>query len=587
MNSFFKTFWAALLAFFVANALLTFLSFVFFAGLIAALGTSRPAVVSANSVLEIDLATPITDAPRSSAVENFDFMSMRMRPSNTILQAVTAVESAAVDSRIKGILLNIRGGDINTANLEELHNAITRFKESGKFVVSYSEHYTQGRYFLASAADSIYLSPLGSLDWQGLSGSVMFYKGLLDKLGVQAQIVRHGSFKSAVEPFMYDRMSPENRLQMQTVVDSFWDAVSGQVAASRGIDTLALKQYASSLEVYSPGRAAELGLVDGVLYADQVRGVVNSLLGNEPDGQINTVSLPGYISATSMQRGHSSANLVRIVYADGEIVDGKGEPGQVGSERLAGQLADARADQDVKAVVLRVNSPGGSALASEMIWREVELLRKEKPVVVSMGGVAASGGYYISCGADAILCDRFTLTGSIGVFGVLMNLEKGLKDKLGITVDVVRTSPSADLGSAFRSLSASENTYMMRQIEQVYTTFVGHVAEGRNLSYEAVDAIGGGRVWAGSDALRTGLADGYGGLKDAINLAADRAGVAADFSVDEAHQGGSTLDLILTGLSQARAQGELGEIFSQYKNVQGVLGGARIQARMPFILEVE
>jgi protease-4 len=321
-----------------------------------------------------------------------------------------------------------------------------------------------------------------------------------------------------------------------------------------------------------------------------VKKTINAMLDADEDDDLNTVSLSGYISATAASASHTSDNLVRVIYADGSIVDGTSSRGTAGSETVAEKLAEAREDDDVKAVVLRVNSPGGSALASEVMWREVELLKAKKPVVVSMGSMAASGGYYISCGADAILADRTTLTGSIGVFGLFGSIDKTLRNKLGVTVDMVRTNPSADMGSIYRPLSQNEVAVGMKQIEWVYSTFVGHVSAGRNMSYEAVDAIGGGRVWSGLDAMQIGLIDGFGGIREAINLAADRAGVASDFSIDQPSGPSTPFEAFMQALNSAKAariKGELGEAMAHYNTLQSVLSDRGVQARLPYVIEIQ
>ncbi len=593
MNNFFKMFWAALLAFVVANIVLGLLSFLFFVGMIASLGSlgsTHKAVVTSGSVLEITLEGAITDAPPATPFEYFDFANMRNKGSNTILQVISAIENATVDNRIEGIYLAPTAGNINSANLEELREALVQFKDSGKFIVSYADSYSQGQYYLCSVADSVYLNPEGLIDWRGMSASVMFYKGLLDKLGIEPAVIRHGSFKAAVEPLINEKMSPENRLQMQTLADSFWGVVLGDVAASRGIDSLRLNATASSLDAFLSEKALAAGLVTGLVYEDQVKGILNELMDNDPDEDINKISLADYISANTAIGGSYSKNKVKVIYADGEIVDGKSSKGSVGGATVAEKLADARGDDNVKAVVLRVNSPGGSALASEVMWREMEMLRKEKPLVVSMGGMAASGGYYISCPADVVLADRLTLTGSIGVFGLMMNLEKGLKDKLGITVDGVKTNPSADLMSPFRKMTDPERATIQSHVEKVYATFVNHVAAGRNMTFEQVDAIGQGRVWSGVDARRIGLIDDFGGLRQAIELAADRAGVASDFSVSESVETDDPFTIIMNALSEARVlkmRNELGDAFIHYNHLQGILKQQGVQARMPYIVEFE
>ena len=591
--NFFKTFLASLLAFVVANVLVWMLGMIVMMGFMIGLasGGSGP-VIGSGTVLKIDLAEAITDAPVVSPLGSIDFGNFRMKTSNTILQCVDAIDNAAVDDNIEGIYLNPGWGAVSLANIEELRAALLRFKESGKFIVSYNEVYTQRDYYLCSVADKIYMNPEGGIMWQGMASNVMFYKGLLDKLGVQPEVLRHGTFKAAVEPFIMDRMSSENRLQMERLTGSIWGELVGEIAASRGIDSSDLQRYASELTLRTPEIALEKGAVDSLVYMDQMISVLNELTGNDPESDEvpNLVTLSEYIGAMKPMSHKVSDNVVAIVYADGEIIDGESVDDKIGGATIAAKLARVRQDDDVKAVVLRVNSPGGSALAAEVMWREVELLRQEKPVIVSMGGTAASGGYYLSCPADIVLADKSTITGSIGVFGLLFNAEKGLREKLGITVDVVKTNPSADMGMPFRGLSQGERLYMMDQIEKVYNTFVGHVAAGRNLSVEEVDKIAEGRVWSGVDALRIGLIDGFGGLKDAILLAADRAGVGEDFRVVQELDREDSFMVLLRSLSnirQSRMESEMGDTFRQYSYLKTMLSQQGVQARMPYIIEFE
>ncbi len=587
MNGFFKSFWAALLAFIIGTVLVWLLGILIFAG-IALSSFSTPVVrVMPNSVLKIDMASTIVDAP-SNKVGQFDFAMRSFTPSNTLLEVLRAIEVARDDVNIRGIYINYTGeGGIGIAQAEEVRAALEQFKESGKFIVAYNANYSHLGYYMASVADEIYINPEGMFDWCGLSGTVMFYKGLLDKLDIEVDILRHGTFKSAVEPFMTDRMSPANRHQMETYVNSLWNVLLDGISSSRGVSKELLKQYANTLAVSSPEKAEELGFVDGVIYEDQVMDRIRELSGEYISAKQEMVSMHDYIMASAMTGKRISRNKVAIIYADGSIEDGTNAKDVVGDATVAKQLANARRDDDVKAVVFRINSPGGSALASEVMWREVELLREEKPVIVSMGNYAASGGYYIACNADMILADRSTLTGSIGVFGMMLNLDKTLKNKLGLTTDVVKTGPHADFGSQYRGLDSSERAFMMNYIERTYKTFVGHVADGRNMSYEAVDAIGEGRVWLGTDAKEIGLVDAFGGLSDAIRIAADRAGVAENFRVYEYTELSDPFQMLMQAFSGAESQleNELGDVFMEYKHLRETLSEQGVQARMPYVVE--
>jgi protease-4 len=456
--------------------------------------------------------------------------------------------------------------------------------------VAYQEVYDQLGYWFSSVADEVWMNPAGGLQWTGLSATVTFYKGLLDKLGIEPVVVRHGSFKSAVEPFILDRMSPENRLQYERMTGTLWGLMVEQVSASRGVSAADLQAFADDLTIDSPGAAVERGLIDSLCYEDQVMDMIGALSGLESDVDPRIVSLSDYSSQVSGVN-LSSKNKIALIYAEGEIVSGEGAQGQVGSESLVERIKKAREDEGTVAVVLRINSPGGSALASEVMWRELELLKAEKPLIVSMGELAASGGYYIAAPADAIYANRSTLTGSIGVFGLFANVGGALKDKLGVTTDVVNTGRWADIGSPFRSPSAAELAYIQRSIEDVYSTFVGHVAAGRNMTPEAVDEIGQGRVWAGGDALDIGLIDGYGGLVDALSLAADRVGVADDFRIWEIVDEASPFDALFSGLSASvrswALKDELGGVFRDYEYLRGMMDQAGVQARMPYVVDIQ
>ena len=578
--NFFKTFLASLLAFFVANFVWFFLFIIIVAG-VAAIGSSTT-IVEPKSVLKIDLAESIVDQPVNDPLAGFDPMSMNVQKSVSNMQVMNAIESAAQDDNIEGIYINLTGaGTASAALLEEVRDYITAFKESGKFVVAYGEVYSQGGYYLASVADSIYLNPVGEMDWRGLAMQVMFYKGALDKLGIEPQVFRHGTFKSAVEPYIMSRMSPENRTQMETIASSIWGTMVADIAKERNLSIDSLNMFATDLSAMMAEDALANRMVDGLKYEDEVEDILREKLELDADEDITFVTLGEYIAANPYTPSYSD-NKIEVIYAEGQIVQGTSEQGTLGSTTLADQLAEARLDEEVKAVVLRVNSPGGSALASEVIWREMELLRQQKPVIVSMGDYAASGGYYISAPADAIIADATTLTGSIGVFGLMFNAEKALNNKLGITIDVAKTNPSADMGMPFRAVSSSERAHIMRSIEQVYSTFVNHVADGRNMTFDSVDAIGQGRVWTGNDGNRIGLVDEIGGLKYAIAVAADKAECLDDYMVRESMGEPTGLAALLSSLeahiSDRKMRKEMGAMYDEYRSLRALMENEGVQA---------
>ena len=579
--NFFKTFLASLLAFFAANFVWFFL-FLIIVGGVAALAGASTTIVEPKSVLKIDLAESIVDQPVNDPLAGFDPMSMNVQKSVSNLQVMRAIEAAAQDENIEGIYINLTGaGTASAALLEEVRGYLISFKESEKFVIAYGETYSQGGYYLASVADSIYLNPVGEMEWRGLAGQVMFYKGLLDKLGVEPQVFRHGTFKSAIEPYILNKMSPANRTQMETYINSIWGTIVEGVAESRNLSIDSLNMYASDLSAMQPEDALDKRMIDALKYEDEVEDVMREKLALDADAEIPFVSLGEYIAAKPYTPTYSD-NKIEVIYAEGQIVQGNSENGTLGSTTLADQLAEARMDEEVKAVVLRVNSPGGSALASEVMWREMELLRQQKPVIVSMGDYAASGGYYISAPADAIVADATTLTGSIGVFGLMFNAENALQNKLGVTVDVAKSNPSADMNGMFRGVTSTEREFIMKGIEQVYTTFVNHVADGRNMTFDSVDAIGQGRVWTGNDGKRIGLVDQIGGLHEAIAIAADKAECIDDFMVREAISEQTGLAAILNSLqmhiSDRKMRKEMGVFYEDYCKLRAMMDNQGVQA---------
>ncbi len=558
---------------------------VFFLWIFILLGIAgsmeKSVAVHPESILKIDFSEVLTDAPSSDPLAGIDLMTLQTTRQLSLFKALRAIEAAGADDRIKGIYLRMNGGGgvTGSALLEELREALLEFKQSGKFIVAYNETYSQGQYYLASVADKIYLQPEGGMEWSGLASDVMFYKGLLDKLDLRAEVFRPTAckYKSAVEPFILDKMSAANREQMQALVNSMWGTISGAVCESRGIDSVKMRRITDNLQVTLPEEALEYGFVDSLLYEDQMEDVFAEL-GVSDD--YDFITLGDYASQVGADLKNISADQVAIVYADGQIVDGEGYGKEIYGNTLAAKIAGVRDDEKVKAVVLRVNSPGGSALASDVIWREVELLRAEKPVVVSMGSYAASGGYYISCPADVIVADKLTLTGSIGVFGMILDTREALKNKLGITIDGVQSNASSSF-LATQPLTPVQRSMIMRGVDKVYTTFTNDVAEGRNLPIEKVLDIAGGRVWSGADALGIGLIDTYGGLKTAIALAVDKADLGDNYRVTEVTETPTGFAAFIASLNmsvrEAFTRSELGLMMKDYNTVreafrqQGVL----------------
>lgn len=588
--TFFKTFWAALFAFIIGGLVLSMVGVLFVVGTITALSFKSPTVVEPNSILKIDFKQNIVESSELSPMNAIDFTSFKVNDNLSLLSVLTSVERAGVDDNIKGIYLDMTTlPSMSYATAEELRGALLKFKQTGKFIVAYSEFYTQGAYYLASVADKVFVNPEGEFQWRGLAMNQIFYKGLLDKLGVEPIVLRSGSFKAAVEPFVNSKMSAENKCQSQLLIYAFWDTMLESISSSRGVEAADLKKYASDLTIVEPEDALKYNLVDQLMYVDEVSEALEDFVG-EDDKDLKFVNMTAYAKQTK-QRMKASDNKVAVVYIDGDIISGKSKDGSVGSETIRKKIANLREDDDIKALVLRVNSPGGSALASEVMWRELALLKQEIPVVVSMGGMAASGGYYVAAPADAIFANKMTITGSIGVFGLLFNAQKGLSDKLGITSDVVKTNPYADMGSIYRSPNTAERDFGVKQVEKVYETFVSHVAQGRNLTVEDVKKVAEGRVWAGLDAKDKGLVDGFGSLTDAILLAADRASIGDDFEIYELVNDEDTFTVFLNSLSasikNAHFKGELQESFEVYERVQTILKTKGVQAVTPYIYEIQ
>ena len=544
--NFWKTFGASLLALVVASALVVVgvISLIF--NILFSINIETESVPN-QSVLFINTAEDINDAPPASVLGSIDPTAMTLTKPLTILQTLSAIESAAEDSRIKGICIYCNGlGTISSANIEELRSALMRFKSSGKFVVAYDDAYTQSEYYLATAADKILINPEGSLDWRGINFSTLFYKGLMDKLDIKVDIFRPTDckFKSAVEPYFRTNMSKENRLQMEVLINSMWDDIVNEVAVSRNLDANKLKRYAANLEINSPEDALSRGMVDRIAYEDELYELFSDYGVKLNKLKLhNRISLSDYVASVVISPKRVSVGntieyadnpLVAIIYAEGQIVDGNMyEDGYVFGSRLADELRQARLDDNTKAVVVRVNSPGGSALASEIAWREMTLLQQTKPVVISMGDMAASGGYYISAPADYIFADKFTLTGSIGVFSVVYNLEDTLKNRLGVTIDTAATSPSAGGLGVLKALTPEQRKSISNSVDRIYTTFTSHVANGRNLPIDKVLDIAEGRVWSGSDAVEIGLVDEIGGFTNAVAKAVQLAGLTNGYTLYE------------------------------------------------------
>jgi len=587
---FFKTVLAATLGSVIAGVLFFFISLALIGAIIGAIAVSESRVkpVKEASVLTISLSRPIVDRTSNDPFALLNSISGQGESPIGLNDILRSINNAKTDDNIKGILLSGMGyAQAGIATIEEIRNALLDFRLTEKFIISYSDVYGQKPYYLASVADKVYMNPEGMLDLHGLGAGIMFFKGTLEKLGVEAQIIRHGKFKSAVEPFMYDKMSDENRAQIKTYAGSIWNNMLNGIAEQRNTTPARLNAIANNLELRDAKAAVSLGLVDALKQRDEMLSELALLTVRNEEKKPNLIAVNAYCK-TITPKNITVKNKVAVVYAEGDIVDG-GKDGIVGKQ-LAAELREVRRDSSIKAVVLRINSPGGSALASELIWREVELTKQVKPIVVSMGDVAASGGYYVSCAASCIMASPTTITGSIGVFGVLFNAKKFFNDKLGVTVDVAATNDHADMGSMYRALTKPEVDFYQHHVETIYSTFVGHVADGRGMRWSVVDNIGQGRVWSGVDAKRIKLIDEFGGLNAAVEKAVLLANLEK-YRVIERPKQKETLEIIMESLGQAKVKlmkkGSI-NILEDYEPIANLLRmNGKVQARLPYDVTIE
>ncbi|MBK8927237.1 MAG: signal peptide peptidase SppA [Crocinitomicaceae bacterium] len=590
--TFWKTFWAGLLSSIVAGLLVTLIFFLILGAVIGSLTEPKKLVVSENSVLHMKLDGELGDYTYAS----FDPGTISLNKQFGLYEILEGLKIAKDDKNIKGIFLNCDNLQAGMATTKEIRDGLADFKSSGKFVIAYAENYDKKSYYLSSVADSVYVFPSGMLEFLGLGAEIAFLKGALEKLEVKMQIIRgsNNRFKSAVEPLMYEQMSPESRLQTQTYLNSLWNTMTTAISESRGVSVEKLNEIADSVYVRKSGDAVDYHLADAIVYYDQVLDILTRKSGTKPDDELALVNFETYcLKKTNAERTLTKLEKknIALIFAEGDIVDGDGIPGQIGGNSLAEQIRVAREDSTIQAVVLRVNSPGGSALASDVIWREVILTKALKPVIVSMGDVAASGGYYISCGADKIFAQPNTITGSIGVFGIIPYTGDLFKNKLGITFDHVTTNDHAVL-STNRLLTEQELEIIQAGVDDIYLDFITKVADGRGMTTADVDSLGQGRVWAGVDAKKLGLIDEFGGLMDAIYFAADTAGIAREdiririfpekednelFNLLTNIEGEQSINLT----TKSALEIQLLDIYSYLRTLNGKTS---IQARLPYLI---
>jgi len=588
MKQFLKFTLASVVGIMIAGLLLLFITI----GIITAMvsGSEEPVKSESNSVLLLKFDHQIVDRARKNPLEGLDFGLFQSEKTVGLNDMLDCIRKAKTDHNILGIYLNPSDILAGMATVEEIRSGLKDFKTSGKFIYAYGEAFSQKAYYLSTVADSLVVNPQGSVDFRGLGGEATFYKKGLEKLGVEVQIIRHGKFKSAVEPYLLEKMSPENRLQTETYLKSLWNEMLTDISASRKMGIDELNDIADAVATFRRADfAKQKNLVDRLKYKDQVIDDLKKLTNTSAKDDVRAIDIYNYIKVPDINGPKSLARKkIAVIYASGEIDGGTSTDG-IQSEELSKTIREARRDSSIKAIVLRINSPGGSAYGSEVIWREVKLAAATKPVIASMGDVAASGGYYIACAADTIMADRTTITGSIGIFGMIPNFQNLLTNKLGITQDVVTTNEHSDMISVTRPMSAFERDLMQQMIESGYDTFVSRVAEGRKMEKTAVDDIGQGRVWAAPNAKEIKLIDVYGGLTEAIELAKKMAKLDSYRIVNLPKLKDPLEELMkeFTGSAKAKfMKDELGETYKYYDLLRGAVAQQGILARIPYNLEI-
>jgi len=582
MGGFLKMFLASLLALIIFS----FIGFFLFLALIAGLTKSDKPVVEKNSVLVVNLSQPFREQQLESPLAYFSSNDELSIPG--VYDVVRLIQKAGKDDKIKGIYLmsGISGNGFATS--EEIRNALLAFKKSGKFIVSYSEMMNQKSYHVANVSDKVYVNPKGFFDWTGFSSELLFLKGTLEKLDIEPQIFYAGKFKSATEPFRTDKMTEENKLQTSVWLNDLYSHFLIKAAEERKTDTATLHQLANEGTIKNPQDAVAHKLIDAIKYDDEIKDEIKQRLNLGKYDKINFISINSYLKSGGYKK--SSGEKIALIYAQGAIIDGGGDDqGQIASANYIKLIRKARLDKTIKAIVFRVNSGGGSALASETIWRELSLAKQEKPVVVSFGDVAASGGYYISCAADSIFASPTTITGSIGVFGIIPNMEGFFKNKLGVTFDGVKTGPYADLGAVYRPMNENEKKFVQQNIDEIYLSFKQRVADGRKKTVDFIDSIAQGRVWSGNKAIKNGLIDKLGGLQDAVDCAA-RMAKLSNYRLREYPEIQNVFDRLLGGGSKENTlktemlKKELGEdqykIYNEMLRIKQMTNSA--QTRLPF-----
>lgn len=594
MKDFLKFTFASLIGVILAGVVFTILGIITLVGMVAS--SDSETVVKDNSVFVLDFKGNLSERVQENPLQE---LLGEDASSYGLDDVLASIKKAKENDKIKGIYIQPSFLGASFASLEEIRNALLDFKESGKFIVAYADQYAQGMYYLASVADKVIVNPQGSIGWHGLASQPVFFKDLLDKIGVDVQVFKVGTYKSAVEPFIATEMSPANREQVTAFMESIWSNILQDVSASRQISADSLNAYADRyMDLCQATEYVKCGLADTLMYKDGVIAYLKQLTDRAEDDNLNTLFLDDMINVKKNIPKDKSGNAIAIYYATGEIVDtapsSTSTEEVIGGQKVIKDLRRLRENDDIKAVVLRVNSPGGSAYASEQIWHEVVRLKEKKPVVVSMGDYAASGGYYISCAATSIFADPTTLTGSIGIFGMIPSGEKLFKDKLGLDFDVVKTNKMADMGAgigilATRPFNASEKEVLQNYINNGYKLFVSRCAEGRNMSVEAIEKIAEGRVWTGEAAKELGLVDELGGIEKALKTAAQLAGIENYSVIAKPEKENFFMNLLNNQHKHyvsSQMQEYLGGFYDSFKTIEQLKNANPVQARMPFELNI-
>lgn len=594
MKDFLKFTLASLIGVILAGIVLTILGLITVVGMVAS--SDSETIVRDNSVFVLDLKGNLSERVQENPFQQIMGDGNGSYGLNDIL---SSIKKAKENDKIKGIYIQPSYLATSFASLEEIRNALQDFKESGKFIVAYADQYTQGMYYLASVADKVIINPQGNISWHGLASQPVFFKDLLDKLGIDVQVFKVGTYKSAVEPFIATEMSPANREQVTVFLNSIWNQLLDDVSVSRNISKDSLNAYADQcMDLCQTEEYIKCGLADSVLYKDEMIAYLKQLTGRKEDQSLNSLFLEDMINVKKNVPKDKSGNVVAVYYASGEILDAASSNSTeevIDGQKMTRDLRRLRDDNNVKAVVLRVNSPGGSAYASEQIWREVVRLKEKKPVIVSMGDYAASGGYYISCAADSIFADPTTLTGSIGIFGMIPSGEKLFKDKLGLDFDVVKTNKMADMGAGFgplatRPFNNAEQEALQNYINNGYKLFVNRCAEGRNMSAADIEKIAEGRVWTGEMAVGLGLVDKLGGIDDALAAAAKRANVENYTIISYPEKESLFMNLLNSQRKHyvnSQMKEYMGSFYSYFEILQNLKEINPVQARMPFELNIK